>query len=192
MKITSDLNDVMLRAYEEAKNRKSEYITPEHLLYAATFDGKVAEAIKQCGGDLNSLQYNLKTYIKTYISIGSGEPQESIEFQKVIITADEQVKYSGKEVIDVNHILAAIFTLEDSYALYYLLQEGVTKRDLLFNLCHDEDDEVYINESEDSSMSEIETSEDDEEKVKVRKEDAFLSKYTVDLIKRYRKKILIL
>ena len=42
MKITSDLNDVMLRAYEEAKNRKSEYITPEHLLYAATFDGKVA------------------------------------------------------------------------------------------------------------------------------------------------------
>lgn len=184
MKITSDLNDVMLRAYEEAKNRKSEYITPEHLLYAATFDGKVAEAIKQCGGDLNSLQYNLKTYIKTYISIGSGEPQESIEFQKVIITADEQVKYSGKEVIDVNHILAAIFTLEDSYALYYLLQEGVTKRDLLFNLCHDEDDEVYINESEDSSMSEIETSEDDEEKVKVRKEDAFLNKYTVDLIKK--------
>ena len=135
MKITNELNDVILRAYEEAKKVSSEYITPEHLLYAATFDEKVAAAINECGGDLNSLQYNLKTYIKTYVSIGNGEPQESIEFQRVILTADEQVKFSGKDVIDVDHILAAMFTLEESYALYYLLQEGVTRRDLLFNLC---------------------------------------------------------
>ena len=91
MKITNDLNDVLLRAYEEAKKGNSEYITPEHLLYAATFDEKVAEAIKECGGDLDSLQYNLKTYIRTYVSVSNGEPQESLEFQKVILTADEQV-----------------------------------------------------------------------------------------------------
>lgn len=182
MKITNDLNDVILRAYEEAKKQNSEYITPEHLLYAATFHEKVADAIKECGGDLNSLQYNLKTYIKTYVSVGNGEPQESLEFQKVILTADEQVRYSGKDIIDVDHILAAIFTLEDSYALYYLLQEGVTKRDLLFNLCHNEK-ENYDHEKENSEAIEEKVSED-EEKVKIRKEDAFLNKYTVDLIRK--------
>lgn len=186
MKITSNLNDVILRAYEEAKNRNNEYITPEHLLYAATFDERVANAIKECGGDIHSLQYNLKTYIRTYISVGNGEPQESIEFQRVILTADEQVKYSGKEVIDVDHILAAIFTLEDSYALYYLLQEGVTKRDLLFYLCHDKDEEYNSKiEDEIDEMKEEQKAENGEdEKVKIRKEDVFLSKYTTDLIKK--------
>ena len=185
MKITSNLNDIVIKAYEEAKNRKSEYITPEHLLYSATFDNKVADAVEKCGGNLNSLRYNLETYIKTYITTGSEEPQESIEFQKIILIADKQVKYSGGEVIDVDHILAAIFTLEDSYALYYLLQEGITKRDLLFNLCHDEGDiEGSANESDDSSISKIETSDIDEENIKLKKEDAFLNKYTVDLIKK--------
>ncbi|WP_294154687.1 ATP-dependent Clp protease ATP-binding subunit ClpA [uncultured Clostridium sp.] len=179
MKITSELNDVLLRAYEEARSQNNEYITPEHLLYAATFDKKVADAIQECGGDLNSLQYNLKTYIKTYVSTGAGEPQESLEFQRVILTADKQVKYSGKEVIDVDHILAALFNLEDSYALYYLLQEGVTKRDLLFNLCHDEHEKIATAESLENESSEVE-----DEKVKARKEDAFLNKYTVDLIRK--------
>ena len=182
MKITSNLNDVLIRAYEEAKKVNSEYLTPEHLLYAATFDDKVSNAIKECGGDINSLQYNLKTYIKNYVTTSNSEPQESIEFQKVILTADEQVKYSGKEIIDVDHILAAIFTLEDSYALYYLLQEGVTKRELLFNLCHNEEDNIYTLESKDEL--EEETSEDSEEEIKIKKEDAFLNKYTVDLIQK--------
>lgn len=182
MKITNDLNDVLLRAYEEAKKGNSEYITPEHLLYAATFDEKVAEAIKECGGDLDSLQYNLKTYIRTYVSVSNGEPQESLEFQKVILTADEQVKCSGKDVIDVDHILAAIFTLEDSYALYYLLQEGVTKRDLLFNLCHNDKGSYDPKYEECDKLEDV--TEDEDEKVKIRKEDAFLNKYTVDLIKK--------
>ena len=184
MKITSDLNDVLIRAYEEAKKRNSEYITPEHLLYAATFDEKVAGAIRECGGDISSLQYNLKTYIKTYVSIGNGEPQESIEFQKIILTADEQVKFSGKDVIDVDHILSAMFTLEDSYALYYLLQEGVTKRDLLFNLCHDDERDYEVQHEESSSEEEEMHEHEDDEKIKIRKEDAFLNKYTVDLIKK--------
>ena len=182
MKITSNLNDVLIRAYEEAQKVNSEYLTPEHLLYAATFDDKVSNAIKECGGDVNSLQYNLKTYIKNYVTTSNSEPQESIEFQKVILTADEQVKYSGKEVIDVDHILAAIFTLEDSYALYYLLQEGVTKRELLFNLCHNEEDNSYNLESKEELTEE--TSEDSEEKNKIKKEDAFLNKYTVNLIQK--------
>ena len=181
MKITNNLNDILIRAYEEAKKANSEYITPEHLLYAATFDGQVAKAIDECGADIKNLQYNLKTYIKNYVGTTAGEPQESLEFQKVILTADEHVKYSGKDVIDVDHILAAIFTLEESYALYYLLQEGITKRDLLFRLCHNEQGDSDL---KDENIEQIENEDSEDEKVKIRKEDAFLNKYTVDLIRK--------
>ena len=137
MKITNEVNSILLRAYQEAKEKSSEYITPEHLLYAATFDQNVEDAIRECGGSLENLRYNLNTYIRTYVNkIGQGEPQESIEFQKVILTANEQTRYSGKDAIDIDHILSAIFTLEDSYARYYLEQEGATRRELLYFLCH--------------------------------------------------------
>lgn len=190
MKITNEVNLILLKAYQEAKEKSSEYITPEHLLYAATFDKNVEYAIKECGGSLENLRYNLATYVKTYINkIGQGEPQESIEFQRVILTANEQIKYSGKDAIDVDHIISAIFNLEDSYARYYLEQEGVTRRDLLYSLCHsiDEDtrnsydDEMQENFKEDENEF---TENESKEKVEKKKEDAFLNKFTIDLIKK--------
>ncbi|RII36049.1 ATP-dependent Clp protease ATP-binding subunit ClpA [Clostridium chromiireducens] len=191
MKITNEVNLILLRAYEEAKEKNCEYITPEHLLYAATFDKNVEYAIKECGGSLESLRYNLSTYVKTYINkVGQGEPQESIEFQRVILSANEQIRYSSKDAIDVDHILSAIFNLEDSYARYYLEQEGVTKRDLLFSLCHsiggDSIHNSYDEYIEDDSQKNIDDSIEpiDQENSAKRKEDAFLNKFTVDLIKK--------
>ncbi|MDR3593526.1 ATP-dependent Clp protease ATP-binding subunit ClpA [Clostridium sp.] len=193
MKITNEVNLILLKAYEEANERNSEYITPEHLLYAATFNENVQYAIKECGGSLESLRYNLITYIKTYINkIGQGEPQESLEFQRVILTANEQIKYSGKDAIDIEHIFSAIFNLEDSYALYYLEQEGVTKRDLLYSLCHgveNEDKNSYEDGMKDEEVSEDKDidgvmEQEDEKKVKKQKEDAFLNKFTINLTKK--------
>lgn len=194
MKITNEVNLILLKAYEEAKDKKCEYITPEHLLYAATFDKNVEDAIRECGGSLESLRYNLSTYIKTYINkVGQGEPQESIEFQRVILTANEQIKYSGKDAIDVDHILSAIFNLEESYARYYIEQEGVTKRDLLFCLCHSIEDEVRLNsyegDLEDNAAQDKEEGlleQEEQDKAAKKKEDAFLNKFTVDLIKKVR------
>ncbi|MBE6072266.1 MAG: ATP-dependent Clp protease ATP-binding subunit ClpA [Clostridium butyricum] len=182
MKVTSEVNDILVKAYEEAKEKNSEYITPEHLLYAATFDNQVKSAIEELGGDISSLRYNLKTYIKTYINVRNGEPQESIDFQKVILKANEQVTFSQREAIDVEHIMAAIFDLEESYALYYLQQEGITKRELLFYLCHTNDEfsnSILENRSEENEDKEkFELSEEAKNK---KKEDAFLHKFTVDL-----------
>jgi ATP-dependent Clp protease ATP-binding subunit ClpA len=189
MKITNEVNLILLQAYEEAKGKNSEYITPEHLLYAATFDKNVEYAIKECGGVLENLRYNLNTYIKTYINkIGQGEPQESIEFQKVILNANEQIRNSGKDVIDVDHIISAIFDLEESYARYYLEQEGVTRRELLYFLCHslsEGNQNSYEGEINGDFEEGIGGSVNiDEEKSKEKKEDAFLNKFTINLIKK--------
>lgn len=180
MKVTTEVNDILIKAYEEAKERNSEYITPEHLLYAATFNNIVKDAIEKLGGDVSDLRYNLITYIKTYVSNKIGEPQESIDFQKVILSANQQVVYSQKEAIDVEHIMAGFFDLEESYALYYLQQDGITKRDLLYSLCHRYDciDE-YI--EEDREKNKEENSDLSEETKNKKKEDAFLNKFTINL-----------
>jgi ATP-dependent Clp protease ATP-binding subunit ClpA len=191
MKITNEVNLILLKAYEEANERNSEYITPEHLLYAATFNSEVQYAIKECGGSLENLRYNLITYIKTYINkVGQGEPQESLEFQRVILAADEQIRFSGRDAIDVDHILSAILNLEDSYARYYLEQEGVTKRDLLYCLCHGVENEGenlngdVMKEEEMNGDENIGDVIEEEDKVIKQKEDAFLNKFTINLIKK--------
>jgi len=192
MKITNEVNLILLKAYEEARGKNSEYITPEHLLYAATFDENVEYAIKECGGSLENLRYNLNTYIRTYINkIGNGEPQESIEFQQVILNANEQIANSGKDVIDVDHIISAIFNLEDSYARYYLEQEGVTKRELLYSLCHsltEENRNSYEDESTEKFEEDTEgtVGEESQEQAKKKKEDAFLNKFTTNLIEKIK------
>ena len=192
MKITNEVNSILLRAYQEAKEKSSEYITPEHLLYAATFDRNVEYAIRECGGSLENLRYNLNTYIRTYINkIGQGEPQESIEFQKVILTANEQTRYSGKDAIDIDHILSAIFTLEDSYARYYLEQEGATRRELLYCLCHslEEDNQgIYEDEMKENSEEDVEgfLEHENQENSAKKKEDAFLNKFTINLIEKVK------
>ncbi|OOM78755.1 ATP-dependent Clp protease ATP-binding subunit ClpA [Clostridium puniceum] len=190
MKITNEVNLILLKAYEEARGKNSEYITPEHLLYAATFDENVEYAIKECGGSLENLRYNLNTYIRTYINkIGPGEPQESIEFQQVILNANEQITNSGKDVIDVDHIISAIFNLEDSYARYYLEQEGVTKRELLYSLCHslaEENKNSYESTENFGENTEESVSEENQEQIKKKKEDAFLNKFTTNLIEKIK------
>ena len=183
MKITNEVNSILLKAYQEAKKNNSEYITPEHLLYAATFDDNVEYSITECGGNLENLRYNLIKYIQTYVSTTRhGEPQESIEFQRVILTANEQVKYSGKEAINVDHIISAMFELEESYARYYLEQEGITKRDLLFLLCHNDD----VNEDkdyEDGREETLNTKEEFNEEFNDKKEEkkSFIKKFAVEL-----------
>jgi len=190
MKITNEVNLILLKAYEEARGKNSEYITPEHLLYAATFDENVEYAIKECGGSLENLRYNLNTYIRTYINkIGYGEPQESIEFQQVILNANEQITNSGKDVIDVDHIISGIFNLEDSYARYYLEQEGATKRELLYSLCHSLAEDNKNSYDDERSENEEDTKEGsfiEEEQVKKKKEDAFLNKFTTNLIEKVK------
>ena len=49
----------------------------------------------------------------------------------MILTAGEQCMASGKNVIEIEHILSVIYMMEDSYALYFLNLEGIDKRDLL-------------------------------------------------------------
>ncbi len=56
MKISENLNQIIMAAYAEANTRSHEFVTPEHLLYAALFFDEGAEIIQRCGGDPEHLK----------------------------------------------------------------------------------------------------------------------------------------
>jgi len=56
--------------------------------------------------------------------------------------ASIQAESSEKDTISVDHLISVIFELKDSYACFYLMDEGITKRDFLYYYCHEEQEEI--------------------------------------------------
>lgn len=180
MKITKSVNDIIINAFEEARKNKDEFITPEHLLYAALSQTELIEVIEELDGDIEQLKTNLKEYIDEYISkIEDMEPQESLGFKQVIYIAGLQAQSSGRDTIALDHIINAIYNLENSYASYYLLEQGISLRDLLFHLCHDKTDIEFEDTNEDAD----DEMEEQDDYNKVESERSILQKYTLNLTK---------
>lgn len=149
MKITKTVNDILVEAYKIANNKRHEYVTPEHLLLASLKNKRFLEAIKGCGGDAQKLTDNLNDYLDKYVSKVEGkDAKESFGMENILFIATQQAVFSGKNKIDLEHIISALYELENSYAVYYLSEQGINKRDLLFDLCHRES-EIMLENSND-------------------------------------------
>ena len=146
MKITKTVNDILVEAYKIANNKRHEYVTPEHLLLASLKNKRFLEAIKGCGGDAQKLTDNLNDYLDKYVSKVEGkDAKESFGMENILFIATQQAVFSGKNKIDLEHIISALYELENSYAVYYLNEQGINKRDLLFDLCHRESEIMLEN-----------------------------------------------
>lgn len=131
-----------MKAKEQACNYKHEYITPEHILLVMCDVSVFCDAFEACNGDIQVFKTNLEGYLEENLEKKEDiEPIESFSLQQVYIRASEQVINSGKEQIELDHLLSGIMGLPESYGVYYILEQGVTLRDLLFELCHAQDDD---------------------------------------------------
>ena len=150
MEITREVNNILVEAYEVAKKNKHELVTVEHILYAITFQERFIEVIEELKGNVDELRSNLMEYLNNYIDKDeNGNIQESYNFQQVILRASEQAIYASNNNISMEHIISAIYELDNSYAQYYLLEQGLEKRDLLYKLCHEASENIYyVNEGE--------------------------------------------
>lgn len=164
MQLNKLVNDIILKAYESARVNGDEYLTPEHLLYEALDYVELREVIINCDGDVEKIKSNIKSYIDENIEkVENLEPQQSYGLQQTFIIAANQAMASGNEFIDVEHIIAAIYDLEESYAAYYLEQQGIDKSTMLFHLCHskgedlaalgEEKEEIVVEKEKDKPVS---------------------------------------
>ncbi|MBW1751779.1 MAG: ATP-dependent Clp protease ATP-binding subunit ClpA [Deltaproteobacteria bacterium] len=138
--INKQLSETLGFAVREAKRRRHEYVSIEHLLFAILFDSDGAEIIENSGGSIDHLKNALETFFSERMeSLPEGDEyvlQQTVGFQRVIQRAVNQVRSAEKQEVSVSDILASIFLEKDSHAEYFLDAEGVTRLDVLNYVSH--------------------------------------------------------
>jgi len=137
MRISENLNQIIMAAYAEAKSRHHEFITPEHLLYAALFFDEGRDIIDKCGGDLDRLRKTLEHHLHdSHARMNDSDAIQSLGFQSILERAVWHNSSSQKEVLDLGDVLVSILEEKESFAAYFLAQEGITRIVLLNYISH--------------------------------------------------------
>ena len=138
--LSQDLEVSLNLAVSEATRRGHQFITVEHILYALLHNASAREAIEACGGSIESVRDDLEKFFDEHIdgnALKQGQlPQPTIGFQRVIQRAAQHVQSSGKEKIQGSNVLVAIFSEKDSFAVFYLEKEKITRLDVIQFISH--------------------------------------------------------
>jgi ATP-dependent Clp protease ATP-binding subunit ClpA len=134
------LEKTLHSALAGAAERSHEYATLEHLLLALIDDGDAAQVMQACGVDLGELGEVVKQYLdQEYQSLKTqekGEPAPTAGFQRVIQRAILHVQSSGKDTVTGANVLVALFSERDSYAVYFLQQQDMSRLDAVSFISH--------------------------------------------------------
>jgi ATP-dependent Clp protease ATP-binding subunit ClpA len=137
MKISRHVQAIINGAYNEARGRHHEYLTPEHILYAALSFDEVQGVLGACGADIPALRGGMETFFKSKVPVKeSSEPTQTVGFHAVLERAVLQSQSASRDVLDVADILVSLYDEERNYCSYYLRKSGVTRLTLLKTLAH--------------------------------------------------------
>ncbi|TKB08377.1 ATP-dependent Clp protease ATP-binding subunit ClpA [Desulforhopalus sp. IMCC35007] len=129
--LSKSLEKSLIMAIREAKNHNHEYVTVEHMLYGLLHDELTSFIIEECGGSIETLKQQLEKFfireIPKLSSTGVGEPAQTIAFNRVLQRAVAHVQSCGKQQVDSGDVLVAIFSEDDSHAVYFLTSVGIGK-----------------------------------------------------------------
>ncbi|MBV7258542.1 ATP-dependent Clp protease ATP-binding subunit ClpA [Erythrobacter crassostreae] len=135
-----NLERTLHNALGNASERRHEYATLEHLLLALIDDEDAAQVMASCGVDLAELGEVVKQYLdQEYQSLKTEEdadPQPTAGFQRVIQRAILHVQSSGKDTVTGANVLVALFSERDSYAVYFLQQQDMSRLDAVSYISH--------------------------------------------------------
>lgn len=139
---STELGFTLEAAFKEASMRGHAYFCVEHLLFALTFDERIAELLKACAVDQDLLKRDLEHYFDSEIELVSNKMAESSEpiqtpaVQRVLQEAIRHGHAAGKEVISSLDVFVAIFNEIDSHAVFFLLKQELSKLDVIEFISH--------------------------------------------------------
>src|SRR5581483_5966068 len=137
--IAQELEVSLHMAFMDARQKRHEFITVEHLLLALLDNPSASEVLRACAANIEELRKLLSDFINEHTPIVTGEEvdtQPTLGFQRVIQRAILHVQSSGKEEVTGANVLVAIFGEKDSHAVYFLHQKGVTRLDVVNFISH--------------------------------------------------------
>jgi ATP-dependent Clp protease ATP-binding subunit ClpA len=136
--VSKELQLTLQNAVADARRRRNEYVTLEHLLHAMVKDKVASEVLVACGTDLSVLEKELAEYLDRTLEAGEGdqEPEQTAAFQRVLQRAAWHVQGTGRTELNAGDVLVAITREKGSHAVYLLEKQGVRRIDILQYISH--------------------------------------------------------
>ena len=160
--IAQELEVSLHMAFMDARQKRHELITVEHLLLAMLDNPSASEVLNACGAKIEKLRTDIASHIDEHTPIVSGsddvDTQPTLGFQRVIQRAMLHVQSSGKKEVTGANVLVAIFGEKDSHAVYFLHQQGIARLDIVNYIAHgiskvtETESKESINEETDSEI----------------------------------------
>ena len=139
--LSKELEITLNLAFKSASDNKHEFMTVEHLLRALLDNETASNILKSCGCDLAALRSLLDDFIQSTTPITNGseskaETQATLGFQRVLQRAVFHVQSSGKQEVTGANVLVAIFSEQESQAVYFLKQQNIARLDIVNFITH--------------------------------------------------------
>ena len=138
--LSSELEFCLNEAFQNARERRHEFMTVEHLLLALLDIPKVNEILKACDSEIGQLRQQLIEFIDEATPLmpadDDGDVQPTLGFQRVLQRAVYHVQSSGKKEVTGANILVAILSEKQSQAVYFLGMQDVTRLDVVNYISH--------------------------------------------------------
>ena len=138
--LSRELEDSLNNAFKEARSQNHEFMTVEHLLLALMTNDGVIEVLKACGSDLDSLKTDLTAFLDETTPLlppdDERDTQPTLGFQRVLQRAVFHVQSSGKQEVNGLNVLVAIFSEQESQAVYFLKKQDISRLEIVNYISH--------------------------------------------------------
>ena len=138
--LSKRLESILTDAVREVKRRNHEFLTLEHLLFAIIREETGRHILESCGADMDKLSNQLERYFVDHMEVLPSQAQsevvQTLSVQRVLQRAIMHMQSAGKDQVEVGDVLASLFDEEDSYAVYFLKSQGISRLDVLEVISH--------------------------------------------------------
>ncbi|MDA0978831.1 MAG: ATP-dependent Clp protease ATP-binding subunit ClpA [Proteobacteria bacterium] len=139
--LSRELEVTLNLAFKDARNKRHELMSVEHLLLALLDNVSAVSVLKACGGDIEKLRSELEEFLEATTPLipkneTDRETQPTLGFQRVLQRAVFHVQSSGRKEVDGANVLVAIFSEQESHAVFLLKQQDVNRIDIVNYIAH--------------------------------------------------------
>lgn len=139
--LNRELEQTLNDAFKDARTKRHEFMTVEHLLLALLNNDAASTVLQACGADIVKLRKDLDDFVDSTTPLipeanGEQETQPTLGFQRVLQRAVFHVQSSGKSEVSGANVLVAIFSEQESQAVYFLKQQNIARIDVVNFISH--------------------------------------------------------
>ena len=183
--LNKELEFTLNLAFKEAKEKRHEFMTVEHLLLSLLDNPSAGNVLQACDANIDSLRRDLIEFIdETTPRIPEEElereTQPTLGFQRVLQRAVFHVQSAGKTEVSGANVLAAIFSEQESQAVYFLRRENITRLDVINYISHG------VSKYQNNDMNDSMNASMDEDMMGSEGNESPLESYCMNLNKRAR------